>query len=156
LWRRASCKEQKRTHAPGMAKVMDRSSSITCCHFVVEVCLWVSGMLARIVYSRSTRCFGNWMVLVVVPSTQPRTTLRVAHVTSPFGSFLMEAGSWWNGPSVLPRPRNTLSRLCRSACFTSPLLNAPPCTIPISHRRKHPTCRQVDGRGSVANCGCQS
>jgi hypothetical protein len=104
LWRRASRKEQNRSRAHGMANVMDRSLPITFCHFLVEVRLWAGVMLARMEFRRFTRCAGNGVVLVVVSSTHPRTTLRVAQVASPFNSFLMETGSWRNGPSVLMRP----------------------------------------------------
>jgi hypothetical protein len=87
LWQMASCKEQKRPRAPGMANAMDRSSPITCCHFLVEVCLWYGVMLSNMACSYATRRGGNWMVLVVVSSTNPSNTLRVDQVALPFNSF---------------------------------------------------------------------
>jgi hypothetical protein len=75
LLQMASCKEQKIPRDPDMANAMDRSSPITYCHFLVEVRRWVSGMLARMMRSCSTRWASNWIILVVVSITHPRTTL---------------------------------------------------------------------------------
>jgi hypothetical protein len=47
LWRNASRKEENMPRAPGTANTIERSSPMTCCHFLVEVRRCVLGMPAK-------------------------------------------------------------------------------------------------------------
>jgi hypothetical protein len=155
----ASCNEQNIPSATGLDNSMNWISPITCCHFFVDVRRWVGGILTRIVCSLSTRWARNQVILVVVFSNHPRTTLRVAQVALHFISYLIVAGSWRYGPSALLIPQNTLPILCSNTRFARPRLAAPPCTIPIklltymSHwTADRWTCTCCHSRGSVLGC----
>jgi hypothetical protein len=92
--RKASYREQNRPRALVTSSAMERSSPMTCCHFLVEFRHWVAGILARMAWRRSTLWIGNWIVFFTVYRTQPNTVFLVAQVASPFNNFLIDAGSW--------------------------------------------------------------
>mmetsp|Transcript_7717 Transcript_7717/g.19158 ORF Transcript_7717/g.19158 Transcript_7717/m.19158 type:complete len:219 (-) Transcript_7717:7368-8024(-) len=92
---------------PGKAIAMERSSPRTVCHFFMLVRFWDFGMLSRISHSRSTRCGGKWIVMPTVSTIQPRTSLIVSQLQSPFRSFFRETGSRRNGESSAVKGRKT-------------------------------------------------
>jgi hypothetical protein len=96
-----SCKAENRPMAAGMARSIDCSSPITCCHFVKETRRWEGAMEARISRMRANQWAGKEMVLSSVSIIQSRINFVVAQEESPFAIFLVEAGSWrWADSSL--------------------------------------------------------
>jgi hypothetical protein len=89
---------------------MDRRSPRTLCQFWTDTRVRVLGKEEIMTWRRSTRWGGSWMILDAESRVQPRTSLRVAHVPSPFRIFLTLLGSWRSGWSVLSSDRNTDSK----------------------------------------------
>ena len=70
------------------------------------------------------------MVLSRVLMSQPKITLEVVQVASPFFSFLIDAGSWWIGVSSSSKGRKTLSRDWNSMHLIIRRVHLLPCTRP--------------------------
>ena len=104
FWRRPNI-----LRAPGRAIAMDRSSPRTVCHFFMLVRRCDLGMLSRISQRRSMRWGGKWIVMLIVSTIHPSTSLMVSQLQSPLRSFLRETGSRRNGESPSVTGRKTWS-----------------------------------------------
>ena len=81
---------EKTTRPPGMDKTMLHSSLRSLFQIFMDALLLAGANTRRISWRRSYQWAGSWMVLVIMPTIQIRTSLMVSHEPSPLSIFLVE------------------------------------------------------------------